>query len=272
MKLKKVNLKKVGKVLVKGAKDNAPKILTCLSIVSGISAGIATYKLSPKAHEVIKEVKENLPEGTSKPKEILEEVVAVAPIMWPPVAMGALSVGCVLGSYKSSAKRTAAAMAAYSISEQKLSEYKNKVVETIGEKQEKEISNSISQDKVNKSKNEAENFSPIMLNDGTQIIYDIPSDRFLYAKVDDIKEARDFINRKVKDGDGEFVSVNDFYDELGWKRIRWAEDQGWQSFSPNNSVDLMQIRFNTCFYKDTYTSCVTIDYDFKPRYEERYNR
>lgn len=63
---------------------------------------------------------------------------------------GALSIGCIVGASTVHVKRNAALATAYQLAANTLSDYKEKVIETIGEEREKEVQKKVDAKKVEK--------------------------------------------------------------------------------------------------------------------------
>lgn len=113
---------------------HSPEILTGFGIIGLGTTVVLAVKATPKALEMIEDKKEE--EGVSK--LTLVDTVKVA---WKPYIPAAISfvatTACFIGANSVHVKRNAALAAAYKLSETALLEYKDQVVETIGEKKRK---------------------------------------------------------------------------------------------------------------------------------------
>ena len=125
----------------------SPEILTGIGIAGLVTTTIFAVKATPKALDLIAKAEEEKQEELTK----LEAVkVAWKPYI-PAAISGATSIACLIGATSVNAKRNAALAAAYKLSETALVEYKDKVIETIGEKKEKTIREEISKDRLEKN-------------------------------------------------------------------------------------------------------------------------
>lgn len=111
-------------------KKRGPEILTGIGIAGMVTTTVLAVKATPKAMRLVKE-KEDYYEIKLTPKEI---VATCWKCYIPSVVTCALSMSCLIGASSVNLKRNAALATAYKLSETALTEYQEKVVETIGEK------------------------------------------------------------------------------------------------------------------------------------------
>lgn len=134
--------KAVKKVQMEMAK-RSPEILTGIGIAGMITTTVLAVKATPKAIRML-EVERDLKKGASDWNEDIsltpiEAVKATWKCYIPAVVTGTISIACLIGAGSVHTRRTAALATAYKLSETALSEYKEKVIETIGEKKSKSL-------------------------------------------------------------------------------------------------------------------------------------
>ena len=239
----------IKKVVIK----RSPEILTGIGIAGMISAGILAVRTTPKALELIREREdelkvEKLPVG--------ETVKTTWKCYIPAVSTCILSAACIIGASSVHAKRNAAIAAAYKLSEKALIEYKDAVIETIGEKKELEVRDKMAEKRIEKdpvSKTEV-----IVTDKGSSLCYDSISGRYFKSDIETIKRAENVINKQMLSD--MYVSLNDFYDEIGLDFTKVGRELGW-------SVDdgLIDIRFSSQLADDG-TPCLVVEYCTPPRY------
>ena len=237
---------------------HSPEILTGLGIASMITTTVLAVKATPKALKCIEEKKE---------EERVDELTPIETVKaaWKPYIPAAISgvtgVVCLIGAQSVNAKRNAALATAYKLSEAALTEYRNKVIETIGEKKEKNMREKMAQDKINdKQRVEA---TPIYVVDtnATEFYDPIGGARWV-TTIDKVKAAINETNAKLLDND--FVSMNDFYDEMGLPPTRMGYDLGWNT-SKGRRESLIQIHFTSQF--DNGKAYAVLEYDVAPKYD-----
>src|SRR5690349_16488674 len=145
-----MNLPLIFKRAEKLAIDNSPALLTAIGVAGTLSTAYLVGKASFKAAALIEQeqARLNLFEK-SHPLENKEKLQLVWKEYAPAIATGALTISCIIGANRIGSKRAAAMAAAYSLSEKAYAEYRDKVVEKIGEKKEQAARDELAQDRVN---------------------------------------------------------------------------------------------------------------------------
>ena len=231
----------------------SPEILAGIGIAGMITTVVLAVKATPKALTLIDEA------SNEKNAELTRvEVIKAA---WKPyvpaVITGVMSTTCMIGSVHIGTRRIAAISTAYKLTETAFAEYKDKVVETIGEKKEKAIKEKIDGDKIKKdpvSKSEV-----IITEKGNTLCYDSISGRYFKSDIEKIKKAVNEINRQLTYD--MYVSLNEFYDAIGLKDTKLGGELGW-----NLEDGLIEPSFSSQIADDG-TPCIVLDYNVAPRYD-----
>ena len=233
---------------------HSPEILTGIGIAGLVSTSVITGKATLKASRILEEERENREEDIS--------TIEIVKICWKPyvpaVITGVASISCIIFASSQNYKRNAALATAYSISEAALREYKDKVVEVIGEKKERSIKEAIAKDKI--ESNPVGNKEIIMAGKGETLCYDSISGRYFKSDIEDIKSACNKINSElIKQG---YISLNDFYYEIGLESIKQGDLIGWNL----SKDDLIELDFSSQLATDG-TPCLVLDYLVTPKYD-----
>lgn len=230
---------------------NAPQILTGIGISGMIGSTVLAVKATPKALELLNDKREELNTDTLT----FKETIATA---WKPyIPAGTLcitSVACIISATTISTKRQTALATAYTLSERAFSTYKDKVIETIGEKKEKKIRDEIAQDRVNQDNGEKRQI--IITPKGQTLCMDSISGRYFRSDLDTIRKVVNSLNREMTHQN--YVSLNKFYSELGLPGIKEGDYIGW-----NIDRGLIELDFDACI-TDTDEPCIVIDYNITP--------
>lgn len=250
-----MNLSKVTKDVGILLKKHSPEILTGLGVAGMVATTVMAVKATPKAIMLIneKEVEERVEKLTPA-----ETVKTVWKCYIPAAITGAVSIACIIGASSVNAKRNAALATAYTLSETALKEYKDKVLETVGEKKENEIRAAIAKDKLEKD--------PVVQSEvidtcsGKTLCYDALSGRYFRSDVDKIKRAEYELNRQLlTEG---YISLNDFYYEIGLDSIKVGDKLGWNA----RQERYIDISFGSALTTDQ-TPCLVIDFNVAPVYD-----
>lgn len=261
MKLPKLNLSKVAKNMQHTLGKYSPQILTGIGVAGMITTVVLAVKATPKALELIEDKKEELDAGKLT---VVDTVKTAWKPYVPAVVTGVLSTVCIIGGNAVGTRRTAALAAAYKISETALHEYKDAVVETIGEEKSKEIKEKVAQNKLDK--NPVVEKQIIVTNKGTFLCYDSLSGRYFQSDIETIRKAQNDINDYLFSED--YASLNMFYDFLGLEHTRLGAELGWKIDSGT-----LQIEFDSTLASDKSqgiapgTPCLVLDYNVAPKYE-----
>ena len=143
--MNKPNIKGVVKAIRIGFDKHSPEILTGIGIAGMITTTILSVKATPKALELIEEEKERI---GSEPLKPIETVKAAWKPYIPAIAAGGASVLCLIGATSVNTRRISALAAAYKLSETALDEYKSAALETLGEKNEKDIRDKVAKNQI----------------------------------------------------------------------------------------------------------------------------
>lgn len=252
--MNKLNLSQLAKNVQTAVKKHSPEILTGIGIAGMITTTVMAVRATPKALILIEEKKND--EDTDKLTPV-ETVKAAWSCYIPAAVTGALSVACLIGASSVNVRRNAALATAYTLSESALKGYQEKVIETIGEKKEQSIKDSIAKDKLDK--NPVGKREVIITEKGNTLCYDAVSGRYFRSDIDIIKKAINEINRNMLTD--MYVSLNDFYYEIGLDNTKLGDDLGW-----NVNEGLIDLDFSSQLATDG-TPCLVIDYCVAPRYD-----
>lgn len=252
--MNKLNLSNISKGIRTAVTKHSPEILTGIGITGMVTTVVMAVRATPRALILIEERKEEANIDNLTP---IEKVKAAWTCYIPAAITGGLSIICLIGANSVNVRRNAALAAAYTLSESALKEYQEKVVEHIGEKKEQSVRDAIAKDKLDRDP--VTNHEIIITDKGNTLCYDLHSGRYFRSDIDKIKKAVNEINETlIKDM---YVSLNDFYYELGLDNTKMGDELGW-------NIDQGQVRvdFSSHLASDG-TPCLAINYQVAPRYE-----
>lgn len=148
-------------------KKNSPTILVVTGIAVGIAGTVTACRATTKLNDILEETKANvdLIHKSADDESLSEEYtendvkkdlvityaqtgVKVAKLYAPAVAMGVVSVGCILKSHDILSKRNIALAAAYATVDKSFKEYRTRVVDRFGERVDKELKYGIKAKKI----------------------------------------------------------------------------------------------------------------------------
>lgn len=233
---------------------HSPKILTGVGIVGMVGTTVMAVKVTPKAIELLEEAKKEHNVEKLSPVDVVKTT-------WkcyiPAAITGTTSIICLIKANSISTRRNAALATAYNLSRTALAEYKDKVIETFGEKKEQIVVDKIAKEKV--ESNPVTAYEVVITEKGNTLCYDGVFGRYFMSDIDTVKRAVNSINRSIVTN--MYVSLNEFYSELGLKNVDIGDELGW-------NIDDGEIEV---FYSSTLTEdgrpCLVITYNVAPKYD-----
>lgn len=248
--------------------NHSTTILTGVGVGGTIVTSVLTGRASFKAAKIIEDEQnvmfhawregesEEPPVDLSKPTK----VKLVWKLYLPPVASGVLTITSIVVANKISSKKIAALAVAGGISERALQEYKDKVVEKLGERQDQKLRDEIAQDRVNAHPVGSREI--VLAGTGEVLCYDMITGRYFQSTVEEIKRAENKINHEMLNHMG--ASLAEFHDELGLPATPYTDSVGW------SGTDLIKVVFSTVMSPDS-RPCVAIDFSRPPILEYSQN-
>lgn len=243
-------------------KKHSPEILTGIGVTGMITTTILAVKATPKAMELINQRKVELAQEYGVGEVLdLPSYLDYVKVAWrpyvPAVITGIASISCIIGASAVNAKRNAALATAYTISERALVRYRDKVIDTIGVKKEKEIREKVSQDQVDK--NPVSKSQVFITQRGNTLCRDEISGRYFRSDLDHIRRIVNELNRKMTFQD--YISLEEFYNNIGLEPTKNSAYLGW-----NLQKGLIELQFDTCLAEND-EPCIVIDYNIAPEYD-----
>ena len=240
---------------------HSPELLLGMGIVGVVVSTVMACKASTKAGDVLetaKSKKEVIDDATKlasenvdvsyTPQERQKELVIVyaqtavdfAKLYAPAVLLGAVSIGCILGSHNIMRKRNVALVAAYKMVKTGFEEYRARVVEDLGEEKDKEYRYGVKYEKLEESEvdpvtgkvKKVKKNVPVIstgklspyarefCKETTPQWHAVPEYNALFLKAQQ-NAANDFLKSRGH------IFLNDVYDMLGFSRTSDGAVVGW---------------------------------------------
>jgi Family of unknown function (DUF6353) len=228
-------------------KSNAPEILTALGVSGVVTTAYLTHKAATKAAEVLDPHDRSLPSDATT----TEKVKAVWKFYIPPVASGVATMGCIIMASKYNNRRTAAAVAAYSLTQKAFEEYREKVTEQVGKNKEQRIRDEVVQDQI--AKDPPRSSEIIMWGFGEVICCELLTHRYFRSDMESLRRAENMINAKINRE--LYVTLDELYDILDLPNTSQSDKMGW------DSNKLVEFKFTSVLSQDG-EPCLAFDYNY----------
>lgn len=248
---------------------NSPHVLTGMALAGLVSTTVMALKAGPKARDILENHQKDMAYVKPGDKEARRSVTwntvkEMTPTILPPIVMGGITAGCIIGADRISTKRLAVMSAAYTLTETALHDYQNKVEELMGERKAQKIKDAIVQDKVTNNPPPQDPTQIVMTGNGDVLCMDNYSGRYFRSSGPKIEHA--IVKLSADCASDMYVSLNDLYDYLGIQQVPMGNDFGW------NADDLIhgQIPITiTAVTTPDMQPCLCVTYDVWPRQDFR---
>lgn len=235
------------KTIEKLAVDNSPVLLTAIGVAGVIGTSILSMRAARKADRMLYEAGSKI--GSGEDFGIKEEIKATWTAYIPPVVSGVTTITAIVLANHIGTKRAAALAAAYTISEKAYTEYRDKVVERLGEKEENQIRNEVVKDRVRQMPPSEGNV--LMVSGGEHLFIEMYTGRYFRSDMQTVRKAVNEINHKINTHG--YASISDFYDLLNLSHTAVSDELGW------SSDKLMDVDFQPVLSEDGQP-CVGINF------------
>lgn len=232
----------------KFVKKNSPAILTGIGISGVVTTVVMAVRATPEAEERIEAAEEEKDAPLTK----TEIVKAAWRCYIPTVSIAGLTVACFVGAQSINTRRNVALATLYTMTNDTFKEYREAVVEKIGETKEEDVQNIISRKKLEKDPLES---SEVIITDGTTLCYDSWSGRYFKSSIEKIRGAVNDINNDINRS--LYADLNDFYFAIGLPTVKMGDYVGWNADRPLSVYFSSQIAEND-------TPCIVLNFHTEP--------
>lgn len=249
-----------------GVKHQA-EILTGFGVAGMLASTVWAVKATPKAEKAIKEAKIKKQGNDKHPVKLtpVETVKTTWRYYVPSAMLTVSSVACIIGGQNVHMKRNAALAAAYKLSEHTLADYKEAIVETIGEDKAKEVTERVAKRQIERTP--ISDDAVIVAGDSDGVWFFEPyCNRYFKSKVDKVMKAVNDLNYRMICGQEESITLKEMYIEIGIPGdTRYLPNVGWSLYNEGViDLDLVPIKM------ENGNPCLMMDYKNRPNMSPDY--
>ena len=270
----------VGRKVAGEVSKNSPVILTGLAVTGVVSTVVLGVRATPKALAIIDDEvysqyeKSGIMDEVSFPEWLgldtktytwrdrnnMLKKGEIIKLTWkcyiPTAAVGLATIACIIGAHNIHLRRNAALASLYSLTESAFKEYQSKVVETIGKNKELKLRDDVVSDTI--KRNPVGDSQVIFTGKGETLFYDQMSGRYFKNDIEKIRKVQNKINKDLISED--FMSLNEFYIEIGLSPIKLGEEMGWHL-----EHGMLEVRFSAQLTENE-EPCIALEYELVPRF------
>jgi len=167
-----------------------------------------------------------------------------------------VTIGSIVTVNSINQRRTAALAGLYSLAQTSLKEYREKVIDIIGENKERKIRDEVDHDKV--LANPTTNI--IVTGSGDVLCYDSLTGRYFTSDIEKIRKIVNELNRNLLTD--MFIPLNDFFYEIGLDSTELGNNLGFDI-----DKGLFEIKFSSQLTKEE-RPCLVLNYEVYPKYSQ----
>lgn len=201
------------------AKNNSPSILAALAVGGIATTGLMSYSAGRRYQHELDLYDEELP-----PKQRFQ-------IGWrgalPLFIVGGLAATCVIAGTAINNRRNAALAGLVTLGEVTFREYKEKAEEVLTKQKREQVDKELGQKKLDAL---PANGDIVVIGEGDILLFDTLSARLFKSSQLAIEKAEVELNRRLLHE--MYVSLNEWYDEIGLPRTDLGDDLGWHHAVP----------------------------------------
>lgn len=226
-------------------KANSPAILMGLSLAGVLSTAYLTHKATQKATKTL---------STVSGLTTKETVQLTWQYYIPPILSCGATLGFIIAANSVHSRRQAALVTAVSLGETAFTEYREKMVETLGKNKELKARDEIIQKNVTAKEGEIERL--VLVDSQDQYVYDTFSGRVFVSSVEKLNRAANEVARECINND--YASLNSFYRKVGLAEIPVGDALGW------NNANAMEINLSSAVVLDG-KGLLAVNYENQPK-------
>lgn len=262
MKMGNINWRAMGDNILKTLKQKSPEIMTGIGITGMMTTTVLAVRATPEAMRRIEQRKK---EERHKKLTLVQTVQATWRCYLAPTITGAVSIFCLIDSCAVSKRRNAALVTAVGLAESSLREYRSKVIETIGEKKESAMLDSLDRDRLQRNPPPSSASQPPVAAGMVQpvLCYDALFGRYFYSDMETLKRVENKLNWQMNNMSEPYISLNEFYAEIGSVElgpVDVGDELGWRS-----DRGLIELRFSSQLVNGR-TPCLVMSHMNPPEY------
>jgi len=248
---------KLGNTLSK----NSPAILTTAAVGGLIGTAILAVKATPKAMSLLEfeDDRYDYLEGSPRFEQITDaftkkEIIQICyePYL-PAIAMGVVTIVCIIGANTVNNRRNAALASLYSVADTSLREYRHKVRQKFGDAKATDVRDEIEQDRINKNPPNKEQI--VYTGQGDVLCKDSYSGRYFMNNIEHIRRTENDLNKDLWGED--FIALNDYYSRVGLDLLENGEEIGWSL-----ATGMIEFTFSSLLHDGK--PVLVINYDIEP--------
>jgi hypothetical protein len=234
-----MGLNQLTSTIRRGAKENS-------SVILSVAAGIGTISTAYLAAVAGYRTAQRL-EGESPYDDFGTRARLVWRLYIPAGTSAIFTIGCIASVNRVDARKTLAAQTALAVAQRTYSEYRDQVIEELGEKRDQKIVAKVAENRANKNP-----ASTIVLGSGDVLCCEMFTGRYFMSDMQSLHKAVNDLNARLLKHD--YATLDDFYYLIGLEPTMSSGHAGWKSDK------LLELEFSSIIHNEK--PCLAFDYNY----------
>lgn len=235
-------------------RSNSTTILTVTGVVGTVTTAVYAARAGWESQymwdgQLETDLTEDLTPRQQKVELAKSYVKACGKLYIPAGISAGVTIAAVVSLNKIHNDRAAAYMAAYALAERGYREYKDAVVEELGEEKEKALRDKVAQKRVDQTRP----MEAVIMAAGQVLVCELYTGRYFQSSMDRLRKLENDVNHRLVQG--HTVSLSDFYYELGLEQTQESDHIGW------DSDRLLELEFTTTLGPQS-VPCLAFAYNY----------
>lgn len=256
-KLSRIPAKRIIKKGIAALDKNSHVVTAVLGVGCFLFTIYEVAEETPIALQRLEEAKQKKGEELT----VKEKIVVAGPVYAPAILTGTAAVAFTAASPILASKKLATASAAYNLLKASSDEFQHYISKNLDAEKVSELKEKYIQEKM-ESNPPDEDLIQAAICENKMLCYDSVFGRYFMSSEDDIIKAQNVLNRRLFTE--MWVTVNDFYFELGVKPMDIGDDLGW-----NVEDEMLDFDIHKYGVAANGQPCLVVTYNIGPRYDYR---
>ena len=165
----------------------------------------------------------------------------------PATASGAFTIACIVSVKRIDGKKTLAAQTALVVTQQAYSNYRDEIIETLGEKRDQKALAAVAEKQV-----QARPASAIVIGSGPVLCCELHTMRYFNSDAQELHKAVNDLNAKLLRHD--MATLDDFYELIGLEQTMTSGQIGW------TSDKLLELHISAILHDEK--PCLAFEYNY----------
>ena len=230
-------------------KHHSPLILSGMAGFGTLATTYLAIKATFQAAKVIDHYEELEGVSDDHKERFMDRTKLVWKLYIPTGTSAAGTIFCIIGANRLGTRKTMAAQAALTVTQQVYSDYRDKVIEEFGARKDQSIRDTLAEERVKNNPPKGD----IVIASSDVLCCELFTGRYFSCDMETLRKSENLLNKKVLTHD--YATMDDFYGMIGLKQTTASGEIGWKSSR------IMELNF-TSVITDDGRPCLAFDYNY----------